>query len=277
MATILIHGTMTWKKAHHYSWWWNSFHAGGFCQALAEGIEASGRRPDVWRVSGVPVSRIPELARNPRRANMITHDGHYEWSGADMDDARVAGGEFLAYYLNALARLAPAEPIDVVAHSHGGNVVKVATMAPHLDQAVHLRNVVFLACPHWVAQLHDGLHYPYRLNSQRVTRALNLYSEEDTIQVGLAESVPGLWSYRLAANISTSQRTDPDAQARGRYENYRVATEVGKGTLAHAVMHGPIVGRLVGLWLGLNGRESCHAIAARLKPHMPITDPSDGA
>lgn len=136
MATIIIHGTMTFLKAHHYTWWWNSFSAGGFCHAIAEGMRAAGRQPDVWRVGGVHVNQIPELARNPRNGNMITPEGHYEWSGGDSDAAREAGGKFMAYYVNAISRIAPDESIDVVAHSHGGNVVKIATIAPHLDPGV---------------------------------------------------------------------------------------------------------------------------------------------
>ncbi|MFQ5881511.1 MAG: esterase/lipase family protein [Candidatus Methylomirabilales bacterium] len=276
MATIIVHGTMTIWKAHHYTWWWNSFHPGGFCGAVAEGMRAAGRRPDVWAVGEVQVAQVPALARNPRKANMITHQGHYEWTGTDMDATRLAGGKFLAYYLNAIRRVASREPIDVIAHSHGGNVVKVATMARHLDPAVHLRNVVFLACPHWVTHLHDGPHYPYRLNPQRVTRVLNLYSEEDTIQYRLAAAVPGGWSHRLVANLPSPGRIDADPRIRGRYENYHVATKVGAKT-AHSVMHGPIVGRLIGVWLAANGEESFRNIAAHLKPPVPIRDSSDGS
>lgn len=275
MATIIVHGTMTLWKAHSYTWWWNSFHPGGFCQAVADGMLAAGCQPDVWRVGGVPVSRIPELARNPRKANMITHEGHYEWTGADMDPAREAGGKFLAYYLNEIWSIAPGEAINVVAHSHGGNVVKVATMAPHLDPGVHLSNVVFLACPHWVTELPGGPRYPYRLNPERVGRVLNLYSEEDTVQGSIASSVPGPWSHRLEANVPAPGRVDPDPRVRSKYEDYHVSTKVG-GKQAHAVMHGPIVGRLAGVWLGAAGRKPFRSIAAQLKLPAPITDPSEG-
>lgn len=276
MATIIVHGTMTIWKAHRYTWWWNSFHPGGFCQALAEGMLAAGRRPDVWTVGGAPVSQIPGLARNPKKANMITHEGHYTWTGSDMDAAREAGGKFLAYYLNAIAKVAPKEPIDVVAHSHGGNVVKIATAAPHLDPAVRLRNLVFLACPHWGSALPYGQRYPYRLVPARVTRALNLYSEEDSVQLEVAAGVPGPWGARMAANVPVGSRIDPDPQARPLYEDYHVATKVG-GTQAHAVMHGPTVGRLVGAWLAGDGRWSARTLTGRLKLASPITDAGDGS
>jgi hypothetical protein len=193
-----------------------------------------------------------------------------------MDAAREAGGKFLAYYLNAVRRVAPSEPIDVIAHSHGGNVVKSATMAPHFDPAVRLRNVVFLACPQWVTHLHDGIHFPYRLNPQRVTRVLNLYSEEDVVQYRLAAAVPGGWSHRLEANLPSPGRIDADPSVQGLYENCHIPTKVG-GKVAHSVMHGQTVGALVGVWLAANGRESFRNIVARLKPPVPIRDANDGS
>ena len=196
--------------------------------------------------------------------------------GADMDAAREAGGKFLAYYVNAISRVAPDEPIDVVAHSHGGNVVKVATMASHLDSGVRFRNVVFLACPHWASALPYGQPYPYRLNPARVTRALNLYSEEDAVQLELAAGLPGPWGARMAANVPTGGRIDPDPETRSLYEDSHVVTKVGQ-TQAHGVMHGPAVGRLVGAWLAGNGRWRFPSLAARLTLPVPITDPSDGA
>jgi predicted alpha/beta hydrolase family esterase len=54
----------------------------------------------------------------------------------------------LVQYLNRLRRETD-EPIRIIAHSHGCNVVKLASMSRELSADVHISKAVFLACPHF--------------------------------------------------------------------------------------------------------------------------------
>lgn len=173
MATLVIHGTMTGAGPSHSTWWWNSRHKGGFLDALAGGITDTGAADDVWRVAGRPVHEIPEL----RQRGLAQHQGHFQWSGTDMPDARRAGGEFLAAYINRILQISPREPIRLVAHSHGCNVVKSASAVPLLSLVARFPRVVFLACPHFMGAgpsrsclPSSPLYKPFRAHPQPLQR-----------------------------------------------------------------------------------------------------------
>ncbi len=109
---------------------------------------------DIWLAHGEPVGHYDKL--NPKkkwslwtgtRGILQTVEGPYEWTGGSEGLARGAA-VWLAAYLNAL-RSVTDEPIRIVAHSHGCNVVKLASMLPELDSSVIVESAVFLACPHF--------------------------------------------------------------------------------------------------------------------------------
>ena len=106
---------------------------------------------------------------------------------------RIQASTELARYLETLSEISPGERIDIVAHSHGCNVVKQATQ--ELQHQVPVGRVIFLACPHFVDVQDQSL--PYRLNPHLFENhggrpVLNFYSQEDTVQISIAGTLPEL-------------------------------------------------------------------------------------
>lgn len=254
MATIVVHGTMTHRKSTSYSWWWNSWGRGGFLGALAETIGQCEGEHDVWRVGGRDVAEWPSL----RARGIPSHHGRVYWSGADTWQDREAGAKFLVEYLNRIEQVAPNEPLRLVAHSHGCNVVKLASAHKRLSPTLHFARTVFLACPHFAAGTqtqNPTLHYP--LDPRRFGRILNLYSRSDSVQVKVAAKLPSIlpgWRLKHFAPPEAF-RVDPDPGARRVYEDYEVRTQ-DREVAAHSALHGAAVGGLIGFWLATNRRTA---------------------
>ncbi|MDD5542221.1 MAG: hypothetical protein PHX83_03535 [Acidobacteriia bacterium] len=256
MATIVVHGTMTLTAAQFTKWWWNSWGKMGFLDAVSRGmLEASGRH-DVWHIGGREVSEVPAL--NPkwsvwsgRWGQFGQHRGHFMWDGADMGISREAAAYQLVKYINTLHQISPQEPIRIVAHSHGCNVVKRASADKKLLPGIRFPQAVFLACPHFVGA--DGKTFTYRLAPQRFGTILNLYSPQDSVQTSFAETFQGLPGGRMADWIpSSSHRMEQDVRARAVYRDYEIPTR-DAGVHAHTAMHGALVGYVVGRWLVQGG------------------------
>lgn len=278
MGTIVVHGTMTHKAAHHYTWWWNSWGPRGFINALASGMQEAGRTTDVWKINGKNVSEIPELQPKGnfwtgRMGQFRQHQGHFMWDGADMGPSREAAAANLVKYLNALHLVAPQEPLRIVAHSHGCNVVKMASASRKLSPPIHFKQAVFLACPHF--QGVDKTTYTYKLKPERFGKILNLYSPYDSVQTKYAESVTGLPG-KLADYIPVNSfRVNQDPEAQRAYENWQILT-ASQGTVAHSDMHGGVIGFVAGRWLAEN--ESFASIVKQIDSRLlPIPAGDDGA
>jgi len=257
VATIIVHGTMTTTPAHHLHWWWRSWGEEGFLRGITDGMTAVSGLEDIWKIDGVLVESIPEL--HPKwsfwtggMGQFSQHDGYFMWVGGDSYAERDAGAHHLALYLSKIVEIAPEEPIRIIAHSHGCNVVKKATMLKELADTVFIESTVFLACPHFETHLiHDHeWYYPYCLNPSRVGKILNLYSKYDTVQTEIAEKLP---STLISTNWREwsppkAHRIDQDPEVASLYENFEIAT-MDEGIAAHGAMHGITIGRLVGIWL----------------------------
>ncbi len=266
MTTLVVHGPL----ANGNSWYQSSWGERGFLTALQKGmLEADGRN-DIWAVDGRPVESYPELG------------GVFEWDGLPAGIYRGLAAMALAEYLNTVAALTD-EPIRIIAHCHGCNVVKLASSLDALSPAVYIEQAVFLACPHfheteytrqqlsWEDQFvirmdsqscqATGRRYRCRVNSPRFGRILNLYCEKDEVQVDLAQSLPG-GEAPLTGGMPESPaatRWDLDDQAAHLYEDVEVQVEPQcDGKTAHSVMHGSSVGRLAGEWL--NSRASIETL-----------------
>ncbi len=289
MATLIIHGTQTHRSAAKSRWWWNAWDERGFVGALARGMEEAGVNHDVWTVAGRPVRDIAELrpkwslwrGRSGKRS-FGQHEGHFLWDGADMGISRDAAATSLAKYLVTVAELSPGEPISIVAHSHGCNVTKQATQERvFVKSGVRLESVVFLACPHWDSpEAQEDYRFVYRLNPQRVGRALNLFNSTDNVQVELAEKFKGIPGPRLVDHAgigSRGFRVDQDPAAQPLYENYEVPMEA-TNLQAHTEIHGASVGYLAGLWLGGAGDFGAiiNQIGNAVLP-VPLGDDGEGS
>ncbi len=263
MVTIVVHGTMTVAPAQNSSWWWQSWEEGGFLAALAEGMTAVNDWEDVWKVNGALVSDYEDLRPSwgfwtGRRGQFSQYQGYFMWVGGDSYAERDAGALHLARYLNKVREIAPEEPLRIVAHSHGCNVVKKMSRQDDLDPGVFVEKVVFLACPHFATEIVEPpeVYFPYELAPDRFGKILNLYSESDSVQVGLSETLP---STLISTNWRewsppTAFRFDPDPDARYLYEDYEMETQ-DQGVDAHTALHGMTVGRLAGLWLAGAGDD----------------------
>jgi hypothetical protein len=270
MCTIVIHGTMTVAAAKHARWWWDSGEEPGFLHAVRLGMEEAGAASDVWKLAGQDVAGIPALRPTwslwrGRRGQFPQHRGHFTWDGADMGISRLAGADQLVLYLNALRELAPSEPLRIIAHSHGGHVVKLASSRPKLRPDVVIERAVFLACPHLDTQGISGTEQVYPLDPRRFGAILNLYSASDTVQTTIAETWMSL-PYRLVEwQGMTAHRVDTDPKARRLYQDSEISTS-DAGVAAHTAMHGAVVGYLAGRWLVEGGN------LGRLRQGLPGFD-----
>lgn len=91
----------------------------------------------------------------------------WDWSGEDNDLARREAGFKLALYLNEYKKDHPCEPINIVAHSHGGNVAFVASRYATID------NLVTLGTP---------VTTSYNPHLSNIGNYINVYSNSDNVQ-----------------------------------------------------------------------------------------------
>lgn len=292
MTTIVVHGTL----AYGSSWYQSSWDEGGFLAALHAGMTEADGWHDIWAVDGEPVNAYPTLG------------GMFEWNGLAEGIYRGVAAQELAEYLSTVAELTN-ESIRIIAHSHGCNVVKLASSLNTLSPNVFIEQAVFLACPHfheseytqeelsWQDRLDirkvseaykaTGRRYRYRVDPQRFGRILNVYCEKDKVQVDMAQNLSGgqvpltgNFLQNVLAQFSggvvetpVATRVDLDEQANYLYENLEVYVENGcSGIKAHSVMHGAHMGMLAGVWL--NSHESIDSILNRYGefPVLPCWD-----
>ena len=292
MTTIIVHGTM----ANGGSWYQDSWEDQGFLAGLCAGMVEATDWHDAWHVNGQPAQSFPELG------------GYFEWNGLAEGIYRGIAALQLAKYLNSVASLTD-EPIRIIAHSHGCNVVKLASSLPSLSPQVVIDQAVFLACPHFyedkyvqdelswqdrldirkVAKAYhvEGRSYRYQLDPQRFGRILNVYCEKDKVQVDLAQSLSGgqvpltggfLENVLKQLSEGTHEtpkatRWDLDDLAAHLYENLEVHVESHcSGTKIHSVMHGSTLGLLAGYWL--NSDDTIETVLSKLGD-LPILSCSD--
>ncbi len=131
VLTVVVHGTF----AAPLRWWRPG---DGGAPSAADRLDAAlarrGLAGTVWK---------------PAREAGFSPDA-FAWSGRNRHDDRVVGGRTLAIQLNALAETLDATEaaplvVNLVAHSHGGNVVLEAL--PRLSPIVRPGRVVFLGTP----------------------------------------------------------------------------------------------------------------------------------
>jgi pimeloyl-ACP methyl ester carboxylesterase len=67
-----------------------------------------------------------------------TNARFFNWSGGNSDEARSLAAQQLAKLINDYHQKCPDEPINVVAHSHGGNVALMASATVPIDELVTL-------------------------------------------------------------------------------------------------------------------------------------------
>ena len=314
MTTVVVHGTFAVGK----EWYWKSWGEKGFCWAVNEGIATTSGSSDLWRVNGDHVSHYSELRSSQlmpfpkwqqKSEEHALHNGVFYWKGGNMTNERADAGEQFARYLNVLSSLSN-EPIRVIAHSHGCNVVKAASMHSVLSPAVKIQKAVFLACPHFWEQGANGMKYfRYRARPDRFGEILNIYSTQDAVQLffsALAENIgigsaPHFWdsdhpwagpkNLPNAARLKGFEResadvhwVDLDPNTVGLYTDFSVEIEEGivkqgkqRGIKPHSLLHGATVGIIAGAWLGANtSTDALNALHEAGVPDLQIEDTGYG-
>jgi pimeloyl-ACP methyl ester carboxylesterase len=236
--TVVVHGTF----ASTESWW---ARGGGFADAL------SREHPRVWL------------------------SGHvFSWTGGNRHEDRVSGGDKLAEYLKELLHQKQTKKIsfrnlDIVTHSHGGNVAQIA-LKKLATAGLSVNNVVFIANP-FVKVAYKGNHYDWLYFNPRLFRAVdgrvfNIWSPEDIVQVDLSDAKDGIPeedipNKKYSAMID-SIRIDRSYSGPGSEKITQILqlTRVG-GVDAHSVLHSDQMGTAIGHLLNGDSWESAKSKA----------------
>jgi hypothetical protein len=130
VVTLIVHGTYAAEEL----WWRLGTSSETFADRLERALAERGLSGSVWRGA---------------LAGGLGY-GDFSWTGANRDKDRRNGGKKLAASLEQLARQAGANPekplvVNLVAHSHGGNVVLDAL--PRLSPRVQVGRIVLLGTP----------------------------------------------------------------------------------------------------------------------------------
>lgn len=129
IVTIIVHGTFAAQAE-----WWRLGTGQTFADRLEQALSEHGMMGTVW---------------HPILHAGLSYDD-FSWSGENTHQARRAAGLKLARSLDELAQCLAASPddplfVNMVAHSHGGNVALEAIR--HLGHAVRVRRLICLGTP----------------------------------------------------------------------------------------------------------------------------------
>lgn len=290
MTTLIIHGTF----ADSSGWCSTSWQGNGFLAGLQQGMISANGQHDIWSINGNRVTDYSDL-------------GFFDWGGSFQGSGRGQGAIDFARYLNEIAKLTD-EPIRIIAHSHGCNVVKLATSLKELSPQVYIEQAVFLACPHfyednyvqdelsWMDRVNiakvskayhkSGYFFRYPLNPDRLGRVLNVYCEKDTVQCDHSQTFGGTMvpltgsfmenvkSQMMHGTVETphSSRWEMDDRAAHLYENIELEISGDcNGLKAHSAVHGSKAGQLCGVWLN-TGLHIGEIIQQAGKPVLSCSD-----
>jgi RHS repeat-associated protein len=144
----------------------NALDSSGRVTIIVHGTLLSGAKAQ-WAKPGSSFSKAVEKTFSETPVD-------FSWSGGNNPNARTAAANQLAKFINSpkiMARLLAGEKLNIVAHSHGGNVVKMYT---NMVEARFIDTLVNLGTP----QRGD-----YEIDRGKVGRYVNASSEFDQVQV----------------------------------------------------------------------------------------------
>jgi RHS repeat-associated protein len=114
----------------------------------------------------------------------------FNWTGGNNDSAREDAALALAVFIQG--RLGDNEALNIVAHSHGGNVVKLYSQ---LAEARFINTLITLGTPQ---------RCDYVINRSKVGKYLNIFSSSDLVQVSGGGQI-----YSAQHEMGPVGRTDP--------------------------------------------------------------------
>jgi len=216
--TMIFHGSFS-SESLDDKWWHPT---GGFSTHLNDEVG------NVWTI---------------RDRGRVIHLYPTSWPSMRPTSANLArAGALLAHTFRAIAEDNP-PPVDIIAHSHGGNVVLYALAEIAEEQAndpslspLHVRNLVFLATPH-IVRSEQLRHWPNDIEHplfDMYDQVVNIYTEEDFI----SGTIAGLFT-RGEAEFRLDRFEIPRAI------DIQIQTDVG-GSDAHHVLHSNVMATLLG-------------------------------
>jgi RHS repeat-associated protein len=254
LISIIIHGTFASKT----SWWTRN---GGFATNLDAVLG------DVWKI----------------RTDGYKPFDLFSWSGENSHSARITSGHDLACYIIKIRSKYPKEPINIIAHSHGGNVVWEALRVLYKNKQkrkYRVTNVAFIATPQikitygswythrWYEYLYASMEGMWMIQN----KAYNFYSIEDSVQTFGADLIDGIDEKDIPnSSLEWGDSISADRTVNYIRNNFSIGTDVGPKD-AHSVLHSANMGRYIGYILSCSN----HAEAAK-KATMtfPITNDDD--
>lgn len=145
-------------------------------------------------------------------SDLVTHGQEFAWSGGHSSADRWDGAKDFINWWHTLG----CPVLDVIAHSHGGNVVMLAMM---MEPQIQVRSLVLLGTP---------ACYEYVPRLSQTTRLHNVYSKHDTVQT-------------LGAWITTKRgegRTQSDSTSSTNW-HLPLLKPTGGGHVGHGELHHP--------------------------------------
>ena len=195
--TMIIHGTRLFPLRFQYTfgkeeekWWDLNYSNKSFAVKLNERVK------DVWKTT------------SGKQFN-YNYNQPFTWNGRNRHRSRWSAGEVLAKMIIQIRTCFPNEKINLVAHSHGGNVVMSALDI--LSQEDNKKNymvnyVVLLGTPHVSIQHNNVKRSLYFTNAGRnmIKNAIySISSESDIIQDNLADLKDGISKNNLPKDYET--------------------------------------------------------------------------
>lgn len=222
LLTIIVHGTF----ASNEQW----YRSGTFVDALNNILG------DVWKITSAQGD-----ARN--------HD-NFVWSGRNNDVDRKLAGAILAHDLLRLIYEYPSEKINLIGHSHGGNVIieALSYLAKYRGCPHKVDNVVLLGTPQIYLRNENQIilrHAQENIGNVVRNTIYNIYSEEDRIQTSAASLRTGIDEDDLAREgLPTDEILIVRRLNQSNAQNISIATDVGWYD-AHGIMHSKKMGEYV--------------------------------
>lgn len=145
-------------------------------------------------------------------SDLVTHGQEFAWSGGHSSADRRDGAKDFINWWHTLG----CPVLDVIAHSHGGNVVMLAMM---MEPKIQVRSLVLLGTP---------ASYEYVPRLKQTTHLHNVYSKHDSVQP-------------LGAWITTKRgegRTQSDGPTATNWHMPQLSG-AGGGPVGHAHLHHP--------------------------------------
>lgn len=216
---------------HTYAWNnpVNAFDPNGKLTIVVPG---TWHRDEVWNTQ----NRLYLNAQATFGETPILFNNLSQWSGGNNHNDRMLAGNNLADLINN-HEFAPGEQLNIVAHSHGGNVAKIASHM--LNDGIQIDNLITLGTP---------VRPDYPTNMSVVSNMVEVYSNNDFVQSNGGNQFQhrALYGYLWNRGRSTFDLDTPTFE-RGpaaRFENQSNAVDVTSlttqtftGSRSHGELH----------------------------------------